>query len=158
MAEPAVTISGLSGVTTAAGFQVEAGALRVSPEGLRRLAPPGVPLTLDGLAEGRLRVRGSWNGLAFPAEVLVEGTSEGRLRFRLIAVRAGLLPLPVDLVAGVALGRLPEAPGVRRVGNAVEVDLAEILEPHGIALPPIRRVAVDGDGVEIRFGRGEAPG
>jgi len=157
VSEPAVRVAGLRATVDPGGeVTVLGGAVRLTPAGLERLLPPGAPVRVAGITRGRVLLRGHWNGLPVAAEVLPEGTPEGRLRLRLTAVKAGVLPLPPDLVAGALLGQVPAAPGLHRVGNTLEIDLAAAARPLRLALPVLARVAVGEGWVEGGFAQSAA--
>ncbi|HTE17136.1 MAG TPA: hypothetical protein VK689_02010 [Armatimonadota bacterium] len=138
-------------------LQVEGGLLRLSPRGLTLLLPPGTPVAIHRIIPGRLLLRGSVDllGMAvgFDAEVAPGATSDGRVRLQVVAVRAaGFLPVPVPAVIRILRTKLSHLPGIRFTAeDRMEIDLAEILRPLGVFLPPLKSAHARDGVAELEF-------
>ena len=70
-------------------------------------------------------------------------------------MKAGFFPVPGIAVAallGAVREQLSSAPGLRLAeGTTLELDLAALLEPAGILLPPVRSAHADVGYVQVEF-------
>jgi hypothetical protein len=133
--------------------------LRLTPEGITALLPPGLPLVVHGINAARLQGRAQVMGVHLDLDVLPEATPGGRLRLRFTGLRAGgFVPLPAETLIGAFLSaRRPDAPGVHVVeGRMLEIDLRELLARFGVELPPVERVGLGPGWAELHLGRPEA--
>jgi hypothetical protein len=164
MVTPALQIDGLRGVLAAEALsqrrvelEVEGLRLRLSAAGATALLPPGVPLSVQELANGRIFLKGRFRireGLPeVPADVEIRPVVlGGRLVLELVSVRAGFFPIPAFLVSTLIASRLEGKPGLRvREDGGLEVDLAQVAAMAGIALPALREVRVERGIAELEF-------
>jgi hypothetical protein len=160
---PALEISGVAGELDAAALgrrrvalRVTAGVLRLSEAGLALLLPPALPLKLERIADGRVLLRGR---VRVPVIGDVDALAEirprlagGRIRLEVVAVRAGMLPVPPSAIGFLLRGRLPDKPGLSLgEGDTLEIDLAAVLAPLGIELPVPSALGVTGGMIELNF-------
>jgi hypothetical protein len=138
-------------------LHVEGGLLRLSQAGLAQLLPPGVPLSVRGISQGRILLNGKYEvmGIAVgaDAEIAAGATSQGRLLLEVVSVRgAGFLTVPRSLVIWGIRNKLPNRPGIRiDEADRLEIDPAAILHPMGVTLPPLKAVRADGGVLEVEF-------
>lgn len=135
--------------------RLEALAVRLSPEGITALLPPGTPLTIYGINAGRLQARGAFKGIPFDLDILPEATPTGRLRLRFTGMRlGGFLPLPAETILSAVFAALRFGPGVHVVeGRMLEIDLRELLARLNIEAAPVDRVGLSPGSAELHLGR-----
>lgn len=163
MAQPAIQLTGLHAEIDPAALarkqvrvQITGGVLRLSDRGAAiALAPLGV--AVERISHGRLflvtRQRVPVFGLVdIHLELRPSIGPRGRLVLELINFRAGILAVPPFVVSGIIAGLARGKPGIHiSEDNQIQVDLAEILTPLGIALPAPRALGADGGILEIAF-------
>lgn len=136
---------------------VDGGVLRVSEAALRRVLPPEAPVLLDKLTPFGLVLRVEHELTTILAEVRLFASPTGGLGLDLTAVRTDLLSLPASLVTALLSEFLPAQPWLRRgPGTRWEVDLAGMLRPYGVELPPLAGVRTGAGVVELEFARARA--
>jgi hypothetical protein len=158
MASGAIQLRDLSGQLDAAALgsrrialTVDAGVLRVSAEALGALLRPK-GLVVIGIDAGRIGVR-LRVGFAEVTAGLRPAADRGRLRLEVAAVQAfSFLPIPPAAAAAVIRALLPSRPGIYPgERDYIEADLAELLRPLGIELPPLRAASAQDGYVELQF-------
>jgi len=161
MALPAIQVAGLTATVDAEELaerrlrlHIRSGVLMLSEFGLARLLPPSLPLQVDRIAPARLLLRVDFRGRIMSVEVRPRLLSTGRIRLEL----GGLVGLFAPVLIGLFRERLAGKPGLD-VGedNQLELDLAEILRPLGIYLPPPTGLQLADGYLQILFDGPEVP-
>ena len=138
-------------------LHVEGGLLRLTQAGLTKLLPPGFPLSVRGISQGRILLNGRFEVLGImvgaDAEVVPTTTSQGRLRLEVVSVRAGgFLTVPKPVVIWAIRSKLPNRPGIRiDEADRLEIDAAVVLQPLGVTFPPLRAVHAADGVLEVEF-------
>ena len=136
-------------------LHVESGILRISREALAVLLFRKV--AVQRIADGRITLHGTFPIGGFQvgadADVVPRITANGRLWVEVVSVRAGgFFPVPLAVVALGLRMAIGERLGLHfDEANRLLVDLAEIVRPAGILLPPPRTVRAADGVLEVEF-------
>lgn len=134
------------------------GVLQASEEGLRALIPASAPVGLERITPGGLLLRVNLKLFSALAEVRVFVGTQGRLGLDLVAVRTELLPIPTSLATAALREFLPPQPWLHpQPGTRWEIDLAQIVAPYGVELPPLHAVRLAAGALELEFARVPEP-
>lgn len=134
-----------SGVT----LRIDEGTLFLSPEAIRLLLPPGIPIQFEGLTRNRVHLRVTRGIFPLSVELTPGVTTTGALLLR----PEGLAGLLAGIFSGVLRGSLQGKRGIAMTDAGLELDLAQLLQPLGILVPPLRSVAADTGGATLVFRR-----
>jgi hypothetical protein len=134
--------------------RIEGGLLRISQAALAQ-AVLATPVRVERVIPGSIVFSSLWNGLTITGEARPSLGGGGRIRIEITGVKAGFFPVPGMVVAallGAVRERLSTRPGLRLAeGTVLELDLARILEPSGLLLPPARSAHADVGFLQVEF-------
>lgn len=130
------------------------GILQGSEQGLRSVIPADAPVGLERITPAGLVLRVNLKLFSALAEVRLFVGTQGRLGLDLVAVRTELLPIPTSLATAALREFLPAQPWLHpQPGTGWEVDLAGLVRPFGVDLPPLQAVRPGAGMLELEFAR-----
>src|SRR5947209_7640945 len=159
MPPPGIRISGLRGCLSDEALlerrldlALDGGVLRATEAGLRRLIPPGGRLSLEQISAASIRLRVSSTLVSAAAEIRPLVGENGFLGMEILSARAAGIPVPIGLVAAALREAMPQQPWLHaRGGTRWDVDVAAVLQPLGLGLPPLSAVRLEDGALELEF-------
>jgi hypothetical protein len=150
----ALSVTGIRGEALVDGgagltLRIDEGTLFLSPEAIRLLLPPGIPVQFEGLTHNRVHLRVTRGIFPLGVELTPSVTANGALLLRPEGV-AGLL---AGIFSGALRGSLQGKRGIAMTDAGLVLDLAQLLQPLGILVPPLRSVAAETGGATLEFRR-----
>lgn len=139
-------------LTRRARLAVESVRVRFSCEGLTALLPRDAEAAVERIGPDRIHARVRVRGIATALELEPDVAPSGRLAVRIVAARAGFLPLPPTFVSALLPGVVPLPRGVHPgEGGQFEVDVRAVAADWGVELPPLRRARAEEGALELTF-------
>ena len=151
---PALSVSAIRGealVARGSGLtlRIDEVTLFQSPEAIRLLLPPGIPIQFEGLTHNRVHLRVTRGIFPLGVELTPSATRNGALLLR----PEGFAGLLAGIFGGALRGSLQGKRGIVMTDAGLELDLAQLLQPLGILVPPLRSVAAETGGATLQFRR-----